>query len=414
VSGASNAFYDPVNGAGDTAGSTGAYTLIISGGTGIAADRFEPNDTLATATDFGTLGRRVENDLTVDVPGDFDVYRFTAAASGPMTIDLAFLHAQGDLAMLLLNEADERLALSNGRGDGEQITYTVTEGETYFLEVQGYTGAMSPHYDLIIDAPSGQAEPPRVTQVFVNGEAWTDAFRTYLASEGLGDAEHGFAVPGGVDQLEALPWMNVNEISIRFDQPVTVDRDDLTVSGVNVATYPNHDFSYDPDTFTATWTVNRPLADYSALNRQAEDRVRLDLDGDGPEGVRMAGRDRLLLDGDWADGTDAYPSGNGRAGGDFRFLLNVVPGDINRNGNTTAQDYSLERNAFGRSTGDEGVAPRDYTAFKDVNGSGAITVQDLGVIRGNLGASIESIPAAAAALRAASAVEDMFGEKPIL
>jgi len=43
--------------------------------------------------------------------------------------------------------------------------------------------------------------------------------------------------------------------------------------------------------------------------------------------VHGAGAAGPLLDGDWTTGA-AFPSGNGAAGGDFKFRLNVLPGDL--------------------------------------------------------------------------------------
>jgi hypothetical protein len=249
--------------------------------------------------------------------------------------------------------------------------------------------------------------------VFVNGTSWTDAFRGYLAAQGLGHADHGLAVPGGPGQLDELPWVNINQIGIRFNQPVAVNANDLSVRGANVPTYVTTDFSYDPATFTATWTLNRALADFTTSNRQAEDRVRLELNGDDPDGVRGADPGGPLLDGEWTDGR-AYPSGNGSQGGDFRFLLNVVPGDANRNGNVSPTDFGAVRASVGRSTTDLGSDPaRAYIEFRDVNGNGNIAPTDLGVIRGNTGANIEDLPTPAAVARE-SVSEELFGTSPIL
>jgi len=128
----------------------------------------------------------------------------------------------------------------------------------------------------------------------------------------------------------------------------------------------------------------------------------------------------LALDGDWADGSGAFPSGNGAAGGNFRFLVNAVPGDANRNGNVSPTDFGTVRSGIGRSTADAGTAPNHYTPFKDVNANGNVGPTDLGVVRGQTGANITSVPQPAAPLfmtstAVSSATRDvLFGTNEIL
>jgi hypothetical protein len=58
--------------------------------------------------------------------------------------------------------------------------------------------------------------------------------------------------------------------------------------------------------------------------------------------------------------------------------------------------------------------------FKDVNGNGSITTQDLGVIRGNLGGAIGDVVAPASVAPAPADAEDpsatreIFSARPIL
>ena len=259
--------------------------------------------------------------------------------------------------------------------------------------------------------------PPAVTGVYVNGTGWAQAFRDELAEEGLGDATLGFLVPGGANQLLALPWSNANRVSIRFSADVSVQEDDLEIrSGANIAYgFAAGGFSYDATTRVATWTLNKSLADFTTTNRQTEDRVRLDLNGTGPDGVRGAGPGGQFLDGEWTDGSDAYPSGNGSPGGDFRFLINAVPGDANRNGNVSPTDYGTVRSGIGRNTTtDEGVAPNNYTVFKDINANGNVSPTDIGVVRGNTGANIANVTTPSSLEGTVSITEELFGTARIV
>lgn len=118
--------------------------------------------------------------------------------------------------------------------------------------------------------------------------------------------------------------------------------------------------------------------------------------------------------GEWADGAGAFPSGNGAGGGDFRFLVNVAPGDADRDGSVSPTDYGLVRSAVGRSTAAVGTSPRQYTVFKDVNGSGSVSPTDLGVVRDNTGANVGMVPQPPTPSATRSTAEELFGTTPML
>jgi predicted RNA-binding protein with TRAM domain len=128
------------------------YDMTING-PDIPPDRFEPNDTRATATDFGALGDRITNSLTVHASGNDDYYKFTAGSTGNALVSLAFTHALGDLDMQLLDGAGAVLGTSTSTTSAESITQAVTAGQVYYVRVYGFAGAINPFYTLTIDAP---------------------------------------------------------------------------------------------------------------------------------------------------------------------------------------------------------------------------------------------------------------------
>ncbi|HZN68693.1 MAG TPA: dockerin type I domain-containing protein, partial [Tepidisphaeraceae bacterium] len=230
--------------------------------------------------------------------------------------------------------------------------------------------------DLAFVWPAGG---PSVTAVHVGGTAWTPEFLAELAEENLG-GPRGFRIDGAGGQDE-LPWSNINQVSITFDQDVTVDQGDLTVRGVRVPTYAVTAFTYDAPSRTATWTLDRPLANFSTTNRQAADEVTIQL------------------------ATDVA---------DYEQTIDVVPGDANRNGNVSPTDFGTVRSGIGRNTVDEGTSPNHYTVYKDVNANGNISPTDIGVVRGNTGAAAP-VPPAAGSLAGSSATRDvLFGDNEIL
>ena len=223
-----------------------------------------------------------------------------------------------------------------------------------------------------------QASAPRVTNVYVSGSAWNANFKEYLAAQGLGSAQYGFEVPAAT-QLTVLPWTNLDRVSITFNQNVTVEQADLAVRGVTVPNYTITGFDYQPSTKTATWTLGQPLRN---------DKILLDLDADAGGVSSPQGG---ALDGEWNNTGDTFPSGNGTAGGDFRFRFNALPGDVTRNGSVVAEDFSDVKARFFRTTAQPGPAgPGQYNVFRDVDGSGAILAQDFSLVKARF---FNSLPA---------------------
>jgi hypothetical protein len=110
------------------------------------------------------------------------------------------------------------------------------------------------------------------------------------------------------------------------------------------------------------------------------------------------------LDGEWADGSSAFPSGNGSEGGGFQFRLNVLPGDVNQSEKVTLADYVTVRSRNNAEPGEP-----DYDVLYDVNGSGKITLADYVGVRSRkndeLPASEPIVPLGAMEMLAETAVE---------
>jgi hypothetical protein len=215
---------------------------------------------------------------------------------------------------------------------------------------------------------------PAVAAVNVASTQWAPSFVSYLESSGLGTG--GYAIPvGSAAQLQTLPWTNINQIRITFTENVVVAAADLSVSGVNTTAYAFSGFSYDPTTYTATWTLNAPIGD---------DKLALDLDASGLAPIQSAATGEVL-DGAWTDGQSTFPSGNGQGGTDFHFCFNVLPGDVNQSGGVGNLDTNLVLNAGGQVIGDPG-----YSIFYDVNGGGKIGNLDANLVRNNGGSVLPS------------------------
>jgi hypothetical protein len=203
------------------------------------------------------------------------------------------------------------------------------------------------------------AGPARVSNVEVSSSEWSTAFTGFLQSAGLGT--NGYSIPvGSFSQSSTLPWTNINRISITFNEDVDVNCADLSLSGVNTVASAFTDFRYNPLTHVATWSLGSPLT---------KDRFQLDLDGDAMNPVRdLQGE---ILDGEWSDNASTYASGDGEAGGDFEFTINVLPGDIDNSGIVAYYDQYYVNWLNGKSTTSAG-----YLATHDLDGSGSINSID--------------------------------------
>ncbi|MBI2826335.1 MAG: hypothetical protein HYX69_16760 [Planctomycetia bacterium] len=211
----------------------------------------------------------------------------------------------------------------------------------------------------------GGADGPHVTRVWVDSDAgtWTVAFRGQLLAQNANNTS-GYAIPTGPAELKTLPWGGLKRISIQFDADVDVQQNDLVASGLNVPLYGFSGFSYSSATRTATWTLSQAIAG---------DSLTLRLDGLSAAGVRdLAGH---LLDGEWTSGSQSYPSGNGTAGGDFDFRLNVLPGDYNQDNIVDISDIQQAAALYLQGSA--------ATVFTDGTGSGLVDVSDIQLIAAN-------------------------------
>jgi hypothetical protein len=151
------------------------------------------------------------------------------------------------------------------------------------------------------------------------------------------------------------------------------------VRGVSAGDYSVRDFVYDLATYTATWTffIDRTLS---------PDRLQFELDGDPVTGVTDTSAN--ALDGEWADGRGAYPSGDGTAGGNFRMTLNVLAGDADRRGGrVNALDVAEVKRRLNTAVGAAGYSP-----FADLDSSGTINALDLTIVRRNLNHALPPAP----------------------
>ena len=331
-------------------------------------------------------------------------------------VALGDVDADGDLDAFVVSRVlqDSRLFINQGGLQGGTTGTFTDSGQamapnaaSYGVELVDIDG--DGDLDAFISAAGfnqtwlNQNITPRVTEVLASGTAWSAAFLDRLKNDGLGDG--GLSIPAGsAAQLDALAWTNIDRVMIRFNRPVTIHVDDLELTGVrgpngvedgnDAYTFSQFGVSTLPDgQFEAVWTLDAPIA---------ADKLRLTLDGSSPNSVRdLFG---TTMDGDWTDTVSSYPSGNGVAGGDFVYRLNVLPGDLDHSGVVDSSDEQSVRAVFGSFT-----AFGNYVARNDVDGNGFIVSKDVLLTRARDGDTLPAASPAAAMTSSAPSVTLMAG-----
>ncbi|MEM8874208.1 MAG: CARDB domain-containing protein [Planctomycetota bacterium] len=138
-------------------------------------DRFESNESRATATDLGTLGTAVEANLTIHNGTDDDYFKFVAAESGQVVVDLFFDGNVGDIDAAIQNADGNDLDTGLSGNSNERMTANVIAGETYYVHVYGWNGAVNT-YDMQIVAPQDTVAPFATQSFFTFEFAHTAQF----------------------------------------------------------------------------------------------------------------------------------------------------------------------------------------------------------------------------------------------
>jgi subtilisin-like proprotein convertase family protein len=371
----------PAGGAGWTASVlNGEDATDLNFGVHSAAPVLSINDVRVTEGDAGTVAAS----FTVSL---------SAAATAPVTVNWSTADGRATAGDGDYQPASGILTFAPG-ATSQTVTVVVNgdtqlePNETFLVNLSDAAGAAAARgvgFGTIVNDDAA-GPPPAVTGVFVAGTTWTPAFRNFLQAKGSGDSRFGYALPAGAAQLAVLPWVNLNQFSVRFTKDVLVLGSDASLRGssagatvgTGAAEYVVSSFDYDDVSHTATWTFDRAIPADKLLFKLLA----------APGGVVDA--NSVALDGEWNSGGDAFPSGDGAAGGDFRFRANVLPGDANRNGKATILDWMQERMRLGRSASATGTGALAYDALYDLNGDGRINDADLTLVRNNL---LRSLPA---------------------
>ena len=222
----------------------------------------------------------------------------------------------------------------------------------------GENGEVEDH-EVTID---NDLQAPKISQVRVGSIHWQPAFESEV-DPGVG---LGYVIPDGASQLDPLPWVNVNQIRITFNEHVIVQREDFMLVGVNVPAYSllpgsgipdTTGFHYDQATLTATWTLDTDIG-VDKLLVLVSDAIT-DAFGNS-------------LDGEWMNGVTSGSSGDDTSGGDFEYRFDILHGDVNQTATVFSDDVILVRDS-------QFIFPGNplFDPLVDIDGSGTIFSDDV-------------------------------------
>ena len=347
------------------------YTVRAVNGSGAGPASSEANVTTLPFIPVATITPLNPNTVTTG-PNTMQIV-FNEAVTGFTISSLSLSRSGGPN---LLTAAQTLTTSDNTTFTLNNLSSLDVLGGTYTLK---FTAAGSGVTDGFGDATNANATSnfvvnptaPEVNAIYVSSSAWQQSFLNYLANNGLGDAQLGYRLMGGPSQLAALPWANLNIITVVFSRDVNITTSSLNLvgsadlappPGLGTATY-----SYNSTTFAAQWVFHASFTD---------DKYLLNI----PSAAVTSKASGQALDGEFVNGSgNLLPSGNATTGGDFNFQFNILPGDVDQNGAVNALDGANVRLHFLQFATTAG-----YNPLLDTFGKGEITGIDFTTVQNAL------------------------------
>ncbi|NBV44855.1 MAG: hypothetical protein EBR86_04265 [Planctomycetia bacterium] len=225
VSGFGNAAYNPLSGAGDTDGSTGSYTLILTPAAMMAGD---PDDQISEAPSLGALASGLSRAGSIDMAIDVDMLAFTVNAGQTFTFDID-RPAGGrlDSVIRIFNASGTEVASNDdGPNPMEPMTvesflqFTFPAAGTYYLGISGFS-------NVAYDAVSGAGDAPGSTgdYTLVIGAPVNDPDDTISEATSLGAIGASRSVGGAVTDVLDVDLFSFTvaagqRVSFDIDRPV--------------------------------------------------------------------------------------------------------------------------------------------------------------------------------------------------
>ena len=257
---------------------------------------------------------------------------------------------------------------SNGLAAGLSTDQRGT-GFPRIYNVPGVGGAPGP----VVDIGAYEVGLLKVINVIVSGSGSVHAPFSFDTVDGSGD------------QLRTVPVGAADTISVVFSEDVdaaSIDKNSLRVLGLTTANLPtvvDAAFNYDSMSDTATWQFE----DWTiygdnyliSLTDAVSDIYGSSLDGEWMNPASMFTVDSLVSE---------FPSGDGVVGGDFEFVMTLLPGDADLSGHVSTDDLSILLT-------NHNILVDQLFVDADFNGDGAVTTGDLSWLLLTFGENLQDI-----------------------
>ncbi|WP_404310488.1 PPC domain-containing protein [Neorhodopirellula lusitana] len=102
----------------------------------LAADAFEPNDSMVGSIDIGAGPGQNLNELTIDNSNE-DWFQFELLGPDAIDVDLFFQHVLGDLSLEVLDSNGSTVGLSQSTNDNENVSLPGVAAGVYHVRVFG-------------------------------------------------------------------------------------------------------------------------------------------------------------------------------------------------------------------------------------------------------------------------------------
>ncbi len=250
-----------------TIGSTHVWANIVYDPSIVAADVLEANNSLATAT-LLTGSDQTLNALSIHA-GDTDYFRLVPKGTGVANINLNFAHASGNLDLRLRDATGNVITSSSTSNNTESVTFNLTRGATYFVEVYSSSNATNPDYSLQLNLP----EPARPT-AGADRATWESAAGvltlSLLANDTDSDSPASALTPS-IQSSGAGTFTINSDNTLRYTPPTGF-------SGVDRATYVVTD---DQGLVSAAAKIEVFVLDFTRTHPWRNGRSPLDVNDDG-------------------------------------------------------------------------------------------------------------------------------------
>jgi hypothetical protein len=143
---AGQTYYLEASGATTDVFGMGAYKLTAQFG-GVSAppigpDAFEPNNTVASATNFGKVSSLSQTALTLSSATDVDYYTFVAAGRGAYNVSITPTQGSGMLSLTVLNAQQTVLASGQSTSGVVTVPVSLTSGAQYYIKVSSPSASL--------------------------------------------------------------------------------------------------------------------------------------------------------------------------------------------------------------------------------------------------------------------------------